>query len=71
MTDKPIARVHVGDYDPEIHTGDDALIMAYAAASMYREDFPGAVVGVSYNTAAAESRERLILEHWGISKENA
>lgn len=63
---EPIARVHVNDYDPEIYHGDDALLVAVEMANVYRDDFPGAVVGVSYNPEAAESKKRLIMERLGF-----
>lgn len=62
----PIARVHVDDYEPEVYTGDDALIVANRMAEVFRADFPGAVVGVSYNPAAAEARKRTILANFGL-----
>ena len=66
----PIARVHVEDYEPEVYTGDDALIVANRMAEVFRADFPGAVVGVSYNPAAAEARKRLILANFGLEPQS-
>lgn len=53
-----IARVHVNDRDPEIYTGYRALVMAEAAAELFRRDRPDAVIGVSYNETAAEDARR-------------
>lgn len=65
-----IAKVHVDGYDPEVYTGEDALIMANAAASLFREDFPDGVIGVSYNRAAAESKRKLTLKSLGMTDED-
>ena len=51
-----IARVHVDDYDPEVYTGEKALEYALVVAQTCREDFPDAVVGVSYNPQAAQEK---------------
>ena len=69
MTTSPIARVHVDDYDPEIYTGDDALLVALRMAEVFRSDFPGAVVGVSFNPAAAEAKYKIIMESLGLTAE--
>lgn len=66
---EPIARVHVDNFDPEVYTGEEALITANLMADVYRSDFPGAVVGVSYNPEAAESAKRLRLEAMGFTEE--
>lgn len=60
----PIARVHVDDFDPEVYTGDDALIVANRMADVFRDDFPGAVIGVSYNPEAAHARKRILLDQY-------
>ena len=65
----PIARVHVDDFDPEIYTGDDALILALTAAETFRKDFPGAVIGVSFNPEAAAAKAKIIRAAWGIPEE--
>lgn len=65
---EPIARVHVNDYDPEIYEGEDALIVALRMAEVFREDFPGAIVGVSYNPEAAESKRRIIMRNLGFDE---
>ena len=54
-----VARVHVDDFDPEVFTGEDALRLANVHAQMLRSDFPGAVIGVSYNPQAAVSARLL------------
>lgn len=64
---EPVARVHVDDYDPEVYCGDDALLVANKMAEVFRSDFPDAVVGVSYNPAAASMAKRLRLEAMGFS----
>lgn len=64
-----IARVHVDDYDPEVYHGEAALLMANAAAAQFREDFPGSVIGVSYNPEAAASATRLRLVAMGLESE--
>lgn len=61
-----IARVHVDDFDPEVYTGEEALLVANKMAEVFREDFPGAVVGVSYNPEAAANAKRLRLEAMGF-----
>jgi hypothetical protein len=66
-----IARVHVNDFDPEVYRGDDALIVALRMADVFRADFPGAVVGVSYNPEAAESKRRIILARFGLDQESS
>lgn len=63
---EPTARVHVNDFDPEVYTGDDALIVAQRMADVFRDDFPGAIVGVSFNPEAAEAKRRIILDRLGI-----
>ncbi|MBT2484805.1 MULTISPECIES: hypothetical protein [unclassified Microbacterium] len=63
----PVARVHVDDYDPEVYRGEDALLVAEKMANVFRGDFPGAIVGVSYNPEAAESKRRLVLESFGFN----
>lgn len=65
MTD-PIARVHVNDFDPEVYTGSGALITANGMAEVFRMDFPGAVVGVSFNPEAAEDAKKLRLKAMGF-----
>ncbi|WP_295105109.1 hypothetical protein [uncultured Microbacterium sp.] len=65
----PIARVHVDDFDPEVYRGDDALLVANEMAEVFRNDFPGAVVGVSYNPEAAAMAKRLRLEALGFPGE--
>lgn len=60
-----VARVHVNDFDPEVYTGENALEIALQMASVFRSDFPGAVVGVSYNPQAAEERRRDIMNALG------
>ena len=67
--DEAIARVHVDDYEPEVHTGERALELALIAADTYRRDFPGAVVGVSYNPRAAEERRRETLARLGVTEQ--
>ena len=67
--DEAIARVHVDDYEPEVHTGERALEWALIAADTYRRDFPGAVVGVSYNPRAAEERRRETLARLGATEQ--
>lgn len=62
-----IARVHVNNYDPEEYGGEQALEAAIRMAAQMRADFPEAVVGVSYNQAAADSKRRRLLAAWGIS----
>lgn len=62
---EPIARVHVNDFDPEVYRGDRALELALLAADQFREDFPGALVGVSYNPEAVEARQRDIMRRLG------
>lgn len=64
---EPIARVHVNDFDPEVYTGEDALIVAVRMAAVFRGDFPGAVVGVSYNPEAAEAKHRIIMAQYGAT----
>lgn len=64
---EPIARVHVDNFDPEVYTGEDALITANLMADVFRADFPGAVVGVSFNPEAAQSAKRLRLEAMGLT----
>lgn len=66
-----IARVHVDDYEPEIYAGEDALMMANAAAALFRTDFPDSVIGVSFNPAAAESNKRMHMERWGLPPSEA
>lgn len=66
---EPIARVHVDNYDPEVYTGEEALITATKMAEVFRSDFPGAVVGVSYNPEAAMHAKRLRLEAMGFEGE--
>lgn len=63
---EPIARVHVDDFDPEVYTGEDALLVANKMAEVFRSDFHGAVVGVSYNPEAAAHAKRLRLEAMGF-----
>ena len=67
--DEAIARVHVDDYEPEVHTGERALELALIAADTYRRDFPGAVVGVSYNPRAAEEKRRETLARLGVTEQ--
>ena len=67
--DEAIARVHVDDYEPEVHTGERALELALIAADSYRRDFPGAVVGVSYNPRAAEEKRRETLARLGVTEQ--
>jgi len=62
-----IARVHVNDFDPEVYTGENALETALQMAKVFRSDFPGAVVGVSYNPQAAEDRRRDIMKSLGAA----
>lgn len=62
---EPIARIHVNDYDPEVYHGDNALELAMIAADQFRADFPGAVIGVSYNPVAADARRRDIMARLG------
>ena len=64
----PIALVHVDDYDPEVYTGEGALELAQAAAELFRRDFPGAVIGVSYNPAAAEEKRATIMARLATPK---
>lgn len=64
---EPIARVHVNDFEPEVYRGDDALETALSMARQMREDFPGAVVGVSYNPEASEAKKRRIFQRMGMS----
>jgi len=66
----PIARVHVDDYEPEVYYGDEVLIIANRMAEVFRADFPGAVVGVSYNPAAAEARKRTIWADFGLGPQS-
>jgi len=66
---EPIARVHVDNFDPEVYTGDTALLVANKMADVFRADFPGAVVGVSYNPEAAQAAKRLRLEAMGFTEE--
>jgi hypothetical protein len=68
MAKVEIARVHVDDYDPEIYTGEGALELALAAASLFRDDFPNAVVGVSYNPYAAEKKRERIMASFGFTE---
>ncbi len=68
---EPIARVHVNDFDPEVYTGEDALEVALTFANQMRGDFPGGVVGVSYNPEAAEAKVRRMMARWGIEEDNA
>lgn len=65
----PIARVHVDEFDPEVYRGDDALLVANQMAEVFRNDFPGAVVGVSFNPEAAAMAKRLRLEALGFPSE--
>lgn len=65
----PFARVHVDDFDPEVYRGDDALLVANKMADVFRSDFPGAVVGVSYNPEAAAMAKRLRLAAMGFTEE--
>lgn len=67
---EPIARVHVDDYDPEVYRGENALELALIMARQMRADFPGAVVGVSYNPAAAEEKRQNILARFGVTPED-
>lgn len=68
MSDQtPEAHVYVEGFDPEIYTGERALLTANAAASLFREDFPGKVIGVAYNTAAAEDARRHRLADMGFT----
>jgi electron transfer flavoprotein alpha/beta subunit len=64
-----IARVHVDNYEPMEYGGEAALEAAVEMARQMREDFPGAVVGVSYNPAAADSKRRRLLTRLGLSDE--
>ena len=61
-----IARVHVDDYDPEVYTGENALEYALIEAKTCREDFPEAVVGVSYNPQAAQEKADRIMKSFGV-----
>ena len=61
-----IARVHVDDYDPEIYKGEKALEYALIAAQTFREDFPDAVVGVSYNPQAAQEKMDRFMKSFGL-----
>lgn len=64
-----IARVHVDDFDPEVYSGEGALETALRMANVYRDDFPGATVGVSYNPQAAEDKKRDMLARVGLTPE--
>lgn len=68
-TATPVARVHVDDFDPEVYTGEGALELALAAARLFRRNFPGAVVGVSYNPPAAEDKRAAIMARLTNPKE--
>ena len=61
-----IARVHVDDYDPEVYTGENALEYALIVAKTCREDFPEAVVGVSYNPQAAQEKMDRFMKSLGV-----
>lgn len=63
-----VARVHVDDFDPEVYRGDDALLVANKMAEVFRLDFPDAVIGVSFNPAAAASAKKLRMEAMGITE---
>lgn len=65
MTD-PIARVHVDNYDPEVYTGEGALITANQMAEVLREDFPGSVVGVSFNPEASADAKQIRMRAMGF-----
>lgn len=64
---EPEAHVYVEGFDPEVYTGERALLIANAAASLFREDFPGKVIGVAYNPAAAEDARRHRLADMGLA----
>ena len=68
---EPIARVHVNEFDPEVYRGVEALELALIMANQMREDFPGAIVGVSYNPEAAESRRQRILAQFSPHTQSA
>lgn len=59
---EPIARIIINESEREVHTGEDALIVAQAMASVYQDDFPDAIVAVAHNTEAAVAKERIITE---------
>lgn len=67
---KAIARVHVDDYEPEIYRGDEALELALVFANQMREDFPGAIVGVSYNPEAAKGKYNRLMDRLGIPRKD-
>lgn len=63
---EPIVRIHVDNYDPEVYTGPGALITANQMAEVFRSDFPGAVVGVSFNPQAAKDAKEQRMKAMGF-----
>ena len=58
----PEAHVIVSGFEPEIYVGEDALINANIMADIFRADFPNNIIGVIYNSAAAESASKIRMQ---------